>query len=127
MAASLSAFLSQNAKRPDIHKFVVSDRFTDENGKPVEWEYGCISGKENADISNRYAENRSGYTAALAVACTRFPDLQNADLQDSYGVKSAEELIQVMLVSGEYNNYVSKIFEANKFKVTPELVDEAKN
>lgn len=127
MAKSLSAFLAQNTKKVETYKHPVTDRILGEDGKPMPWEYGCITGKENNELRKRFENNNEGYTAALVAKCTIFPDLQNAELQDSYGVKSAEDLIQTMLISGEYAGYVNKVLEANKFIVTPEKIDEAKN
>ncbi len=127
MATSLSAFFAQNAKKVEVHKYPASSRFVGEDGKPIEWKYGCITGKENTELNKRFGDDRTGYTAALVAKCTVFPDLNNAELQDSYGVKSAEDLVQAMLISGEYSTYASKVFEANKFGVTPEKIEEAKN
>ncbi len=127
MAKSLTAFLSQNAKKVETHKYVASERFLNEDGNPIEWEFGCITGKENTDLNKRFDDDRTGYTAALVAKCTIFPDLNDAELQDSYGVKSAEALVQTMLISGEYSAYASEVFKANKFGVTPEKVKEAKN
>lgn len=127
MAKTLSAFLAQNVKKAETHECIVSDRIIGEDGKPIPWKYGCITGRENAELRKRFDGDQEGYTAALVAKCTIYPDLHNAELQDSYGVKSAEDLIQTMLVSGEYNAYANEVFKANKFGVTPEQVDEAKN
>ena len=43
----LSAFMAPNVKKPENVKVVVSDRFVDEDGKPIEWEVRCISSEEN--------------------------------------------------------------------------------
>ena len=47
---NLTAFLAQNAKRVENVKLVVSDRFTDEDGKPLEWEVRCISSREDETL-----------------------------------------------------------------------------
>ena len=50
------------------------------------------------------------------------------DLQDSYGVMGAEELLKVMLLPGEYANYLGKVQEICGFdKNMNDLVEEAKN
>ena len=64
----------------------------------------------------------------LAATCTVYPDLNNLDLQDSYGVMGAEELLKVMLLPGEYANYLGKVQEICGFdKNMNDLVEEAKN
>ena len=50
MAKSLSAFLAQNAKKVDNRSFPLSKRFTDENGKAMEWEITCITAAENQKL-----------------------------------------------------------------------------
>ena len=47
---NLTAFLAQNAKQVENVKLVVSDRFTDEDGKPLEWEVRCISSREDETL-----------------------------------------------------------------------------
>ena len=68
------------------------------------------------------------YASLMAVTCTVYPNLNDKDLQDSYGVMGAEELIKVRLTSGEFANYIEKLEEVNKYqKPMDELVEEAKN
>ena len=56
-----------------------------------------------------------------------FPDLNNAELQDSWGVAKPEQLVGAMLIGGEFDDYVTEVFRVNGFKTENELVDEAKN
>lgn len=67
------------------------------------------------------------YLAKLAAACTVYPNLNDAELQDSYGVKCAEELISAMLTPGEYTNYTEKLFDICGFGDAPDLEEQAKN
>lgn len=141
---SLSAFLAQNAAKIENVKFVASERFTDENGKPIEWEIRAITSKEDKQLKARCAEvvnyqtkygqnsrketDQAKYQTALAVACTIFPNLNDAGLQDSYGVMGAEALLETMLTPGEYTDYLIKVQKVCGFDVnTAELVEEAKN
>ena len=57
------------------------------------------------------------------------PDLYNAELQDTYGVNTAEELITEMIDNpGEYNDFAAFIQKFNGFTETmDEKVEEAKN
>ena len=72
-------------------------------------------------------ERPSMYLAKLAAACTVYPNLNDAELQDSYGVKCAEELISAMLTPGEYTNYTEKLFDICGFGDKLDLVEQAKN
>ena len=56
-----------------------------------------------------------------------FPNLNDKGLQDSYGVKCAEELISAMLTPGEYTNYTEKLFDICGFGDKLDLVEQAKN
>ena len=139
---SLTAFLAENAERIENVKYVASQRFKGEDGKPVEWEIRCISADEYAKIRSscirqvpvigkkgQYTQQLDtyGFQAKVAAACTVFPDLNDAALQDSWGVTKPEDLVGAMLIGGEFDDYITEVFEVNGFKDEPELVDEAKN
>lgn len=142
MSKSLSAFMRPNVAEIKNASFAPSPRFVGEDGKPMEWEIRCISADEYARIRSscirqvpvigkkgQYTQQLDTYTfqAKVAAACTVFPDLTNAELQDSWGVATPEQLVGVMLIGGEFDDYITEVFEVNGFKDEPELVDEAKN
>ena len=55
------------------------------------------------------------------------PDLSNAKLQDSYGVKTEADLLQEMIDNpGEYANLVQFVTEMNGYDLDEE-VESAKN
>ena len=140
---NLSAFMAQNAIQPEEIEFVASKRFVDENGKPIPWKIRCITSTEDEALRksctkrvpipgkrNQYTQevDYNLYLGKLAVACTVFPDLNDAELQDSYGVMGADVLLKTMLTPGEYAAYLVKIQEVNNFDVDmQDLVDEVKN
>ena len=139
--ANLKDFFAQNVSKIENIKYVASDRIVSE-GRPAEWEIRAINSVEDAAIKKRCTKQvttaikgqyRSEldvdlYAANLAVACTVFPDLNNAELQNSYEVMGAVELLRTMLSIGEYNDYLLKVQEVNGFnKTMDELVDDAKN
>lgn len=142
MANTLSAFLAQNAVQIENTKIVVSKRFI-ENGKPIEWEIRALNAGEDEDIRKGATRKmpvpgRRGqlqpetdinlYLARMAAACTVFPNLMDAELQDSYKVKTPEDLLRKMLTSGEYAEYLQTVQSLNGYDVTTEeLVEEAKN
>lgn len=134
---ALVAFLKQNKKTTDTVRFAASTAFVDENGKPVEWEIKPLKSREADKIRsecNSYGKggkvklDTAKFNRAVAVACTVFPNLNDAELQDSYGVMGAEELITEMLdKDGEFQAYVKKCLEVSGYKNNVELVEEAKN
>lgn len=146
---NLTAFLAENAIKPESTFYVVSPRFLseeqDEQGKPLpmRWEIKPITSEEDEEIrrestrrvlvpgkKNLYQSETDVnlYTGKLAAACTAFPNLHDKALQDSYHVKSAEALLKRMLTPGEYANYVMKIQEVCGFDIAlQDEVDEAKN
>ena len=67
------------------------------------------------------------YAAALLAASVVFPDLNDAALQDGYGVKGAEALLLKMLYTGEYNELAKVVSDVSKVEGLVELVAEAKN
>ena len=140
---NLSAFMAKNALPAENVKFAPSPRFLDENQQPIPWEIRPISGAEDEALRKACKKQvpvpgRKGqyqretdydlYTGKLAVACTVWPNLNDAALQDSYKVLGAEALLKAMLTNGEYANYVEKVQEVCGFTTTfQDEVDEAKN
>ncbi len=141
--SNLTSFFAQNALQVESVKQVVSKRFVDEQGQPIAWEVKAITSTEDEALrqscTKRVAvDKRRGqyapetdfnlYLGKLAAACTVFPNLNDAELQNSYGVMGADALLKAMLAPGEYANYLKAIQEINGFDVAMEdLVDEAKN
>lgn len=139
----LSAFLAKNAIKVDNVKHVVSTRFVDENKNPIAWEIKAITGSEDENLRKACAKrvpipgkkkqyqketDIELYLGKLAVACTVFPNLNDAELQNSYGVMGAETLLKTMLLPGEYADYLTKVQEVCGFETTlQDEVDEAKN
>jgi len=140
---NLSGFLSQNALKVENVKHIVSKRFLDEDGKPIPWEIRCITSTEDEALRkastkrvpvpgkrNQFTQevDYNLYLGKLASTCTAYPNLDDAELQNSYGVMGADALLKTMLTPGEYADYLTKIQEVNGFEVTfEESVEEAKN
>lgn len=140
---NLSGFLSQNALKVENAKQVISKRFLDEDGKPIYWEIACITSTEDESLRkactkrvpvpgkrNQYTQETDYnlYLGKLAAKCTAYPNLDDAELQNSYGVMGSDVLLKIMLKPGEYADYLTKVQEVNGFEVTFEdSVDEAKN
>lgn len=139
---SLSAFLSQNVIKIENEKHVVSDRFVI-NGKPVEWEVQPITSQDDELLrksctkrvpipgkNNQFTAETdfNKYVGLLAVKCTVYPNLNDAELQDSYKAMGADETLKKMLLPGEYADYLSLVQKINGFEQSFEdKVEEAKN
>lgn len=140
--SDFAVFMAGNALKEETTKYVASKRFV-VKGKPVEWEIRAIDSDKDEALRkectkrvpipgkrNQFNQetDTDKYIAKMCVACTVYPNLNDAELQDSYGVKSADALLKKMLLPGEYTEYKAKIMEVNGYDLSmEELVDEAKN
>lgn len=137
--SNLSYFLKENkAKRPNV-KYVATQDLKDENGNPVEWEIRPLKSKEVEELRDecltllkkgRYKFDTPTFNRKLAVLATVYPDLNDATIQNSYGVMSAEELITELLdVSGDYDAYIKKVNEVSGINKEDEEeeINEIKN
>lgn len=140
--SDFSVFMAGNAKVDENVKYVASKRFA-KNGKPVEWEIKAIDSDldemlrkectKKVPIPGKRGQynqetDTDKYIGKMCVACTVYPNLNDAELQNSYGVKDGVSLLKKMLLPGEYTEYKSKVMEVNGYDMSmEELVDEAKN
>lgn len=137
---NLSAFLAQNVIKDTATEYAPSKRFVDKNGEPIKWKIAPITSQEDEALrkSCRMRVGKRGqqtietdtdkYVGLLAVKCTAYPDLNNKELQDSYGVMGADQLLKTMLKPGEYMDYLEKVQEVNGFDVEEtELIEQVKN
>lgn len=136
----LRMFLKEHKTVRENQKLVLSESFKDESGEPLVWEIKPLTTKENEKIRDKcmglkmneatgkpeFQFNTAKYNALLLSTLIVYPNLNDKELQDSYGVKKPEELIVEMLdVPGEYEAAVAKVTKASgKFA---EKVEEAKN
>lgn len=142
--SNLSLFLKKNKKTRENAKYAATKSLCDDKGNPLEWEVKAITTKENDNIREdcmievpikgkpgqfRFKLNTSKYIAKMICASVVFPDLMNAELQDSYGVKTPEDLLMEMIDDpGEYNDFAAFIQNFNGFDTSMEdKVEEAKN
>lgn len=142
--SSLNRFLKQNKIVKPNEKHAPTASLTDEDGKPLKWEFKHISSKENEKLRDdctmdvqvtgkpglyRQKFKTRDYLANMVVASVVEPDLYNAQLQDSYGVKTPTDLLYAMVDSpGEYQELCAWVQKFQGFTETLEdKVDEAKN
>lgn len=142
--SALSAFFKQNKKQRENTIYKASSSFVDESGNILDWIIRPLTSKETEDIRescmidvpitgkpNVYRQklDSAKYVRKLIAASVAEPDLYNAELQDTYGVKTAEDLIAEMIDNpGEYNAFAEFIQNFNGFTETmDEKVEKAKN
>lgn len=142
--SKFSRFMRENKVVKENQKYAPTKSLKDEKGNPLEWEFRHITSKENETLRdastfdvpvtgrpNNYRQkiNISQYVSKMIVTSTVFPDLYDAGLQDSYGVKTPEDLLFAMVDDpGEYNDFSVWIQRFQGFDSNlDEKAEEAKN
>ena len=142
--SNLSLFLKKNKKVKENVKFPATKSLCDEKGNPLEWEIKPLTTRESDNIREsctievpvkgkanmfRQKVNSSKFGAKMLAASIVFPDLMNAELQDSYGVSTPEDLVREMIDDpGEYQEFATFVQNFNGFNTTLEdKAEEAKN
>lgn len=137
-------FMKPNKTTKANEFYAPTTSLCDENGKPLEWEFKHITSKQNEQMRenctvdvpitgkpNMYRPklNTSKYLTQIVVTSTVCPDLYDAELQDSYGVKTPEDLLFALVDdAGEYQDLCVWVQKFQGFtKVLSDKVDEAKN
>ena len=128
----LTCFLKQNAVPMEKVEYVVSERFLDKDKKPIKWIIAPINARYDEELKRQSMGpvdiDLNKYAVLLAAACTVYPDLNDAKLQDSYNAMNSTELLLSMLLPGELVNYVNKIKGLCGYdKTSEDLKREAKN
>lgn len=141
--SKFSKFMKENKIQKENVMHPVTKSLVDENGEPLLWEIKPLTTKENEKIRElctvdvpvkgkpnmfRPKVDMDKYQTKLICAAIVSPDLNNAELQNSYGVMTPEELIKEMVDSpAEYSDLMVFVQELSGFKTLQEEVDEAKN
>lgn len=141
--SNFSNFMKANKIQKQNVMHPVTKSLTDENGEPLLWEIRPLTTKENEAIREsctrdvpvtgkpnlyRPKTDMNKYQTKLICAAIVNPDLNNVELQNSYGVMSAEELIKEMVDDpAEYTDLTVFVQQLSGFKTLQEEVDEAKN
>lgn len=140
---SLNLFLKENKKKKENEKHVVTKSICDEKGTPVEWEFKHISSKEDESLRNKSMTevpvtgkpnvfrpkfNSSSYLEKLLCKSIVYPNLNDSGLQDSYGVKTPEDLLyEIVDDPGEYQELCVWIQKFHGFAPLQDKVNDAKN
>lgn len=142
--SKFAKFMKANKAVKENGFYPATKSLCDEKGEPLEWEFKHISSKENEDIRegctidvpvtgkpNMYRPKlkSSLYIRRMIANSVVVPDLFDSELQDSYEVKTPEDLLMAMVDDpGEYNDLAAFVQKFQGFNVSFEdKVDEAKN
>ena len=142
--SDLSLFLKQNKIPTENVFYPATTSLCDEEGKPLLWEIRTVPTKESNQLQQECAREvqvpgRSGvfryrldpilFSLRLLTSSIVFPDLQSAELLESYGAVTPEDLLQAMIDNpGEFQDLQTFVTKLNKMDVSmQDLVDEAKN
>lgn len=142
--SNLALFMKKNKKIRENSFYPATKSICDENGNPVLWEIRPLTTAETEKIRDnnikevpipgkkgqyRTKVDTQGFTDDLMVAAIVYPDLNNAELQDSYGVMGAKELLKAMVDNpSEYADLSAHIQKVSGYDTDlSEEVEEAKN
>ena len=142
--SKFAKFMKANKAVKENGFYPATKSLCDEKGNPLEWEFKHISSKENEEIRenctidipvtgkpNMYRPKlkSSLYIQRMIAASVVVPDLFDSELQDSYGVKTPEDLLMAMVDDpGKYNDLAAFVQKFQGFNVSFEdKVNEAKN
>lgn len=142
--SDFSRFMKANKKIRDNGFYAPTESLCDEYGEPLPFEFRPLSPKEvdqirddctvDVPVTGKRGMTRpkllvGKYQNRVIVKACVYPDLYNPELQDSYNVKTPEELLYAMVDdAGEYQNLVEWLFEyQGLLKVFDEKVEAAKN
>lgn len=141
--SNFSRFMKQNKIQKENTTYAATKSLVDKDGNPLLWTIKAISTRENDIIRDectidvpipgkmgayRQKLNTSKYLAKLICAAVVEPNLNDKELQDSYGVMTPEDLVKEMIDNpGEYTDFTVFIQNFNGFTSIEEKVEEAKN
>lgn len=141
--SNFSKFMKANKIQKENVMHPVTKSLMDENGEPVLWEIKPLTTKENEAIRDactmevpvkgkpnlyRAKTDMSKYQVKLMCAAIVNPDLNNKELQDSYGVMTPEDLLKEMVDNpAEYTDLMMFVQQISGFSTLQDDIDEAKN
>ena len=141
--SNFSKFMKANKIQKQNVMHPVTKSLVDENGEPLLWELKPLTTKENEAIREsctvevpvkgkpnmfRPKVDMKKYQSKLICSAVVSPDLNNAELQNSYGVMTPEDLIVEMVDDpAEYTDLMVLIQQISGFKTLQEDIEEAKN
>jgi hypothetical protein len=140
--SNFSKFMKANKIQKENVMHPVTKSLVDEKGEPLLWEIKPLTTKEDEAIResctievpvkgkpNLYRPklDMSKYQTKMVCAAIVSPDLNNVELQNSYGVMTPEELLKEMVDSpAEYQDLAMFVQKLSGFKTLQEDVNDAK-
>ena len=142
--SKFSKFMKQNKVKKENEEYAPTKSMLGSDEKPLRWEFRHMTSKQNDELRDkcsidvqitgkpnmfRQKLKTSEYLANMVVESTVVPDLYDAELQDSYGVKTPTDLVYAMVDDpGEYAELLEWVQKFNGFDETIEnKTDQAKN
>lgn len=142
--SGFSKFMRENKIDKKNGFYAPTESLRDEDGKPLEWEFRHITSRENERIRDectievpvtgkpnmfRQKVLSSQYIRKMIAASVVMPDLYDAQLQDSYEVKTPEDLLLAMVDDpGEYNELAAFVQKFQGFDTSfNDKAEKAKN
>ena len=142
--SQFTKFMKANKKARENGFYAPTKSLCDEDGNPLKWEFRHITSGENESIRDectievqvtgkptlyRQRVQTGKYIRRMIVASVVVPDLLDKELQDSYGVEKAEDLLLAMVDDpGEYNDLAAFVQKFQGFDTSFEdKVNDAKN
>ena len=135
--SKLSAFLHP-VTTSEEKEVIISNRFQDENGRPVPFKIRALTQEENDRITKQATRQTKvngqtvekldsvDFSRRMVVSATVEPDFQAKELCDAYGVLDPLLVPGKMLLSGEYAKLLNAITDLSGFGGA-EDEDEVKN
>lgn len=140
----LKYFLKGNKKERKTTMYAATKSLCDDKGNPVEWEIKAVSTEEYNKIMDsctyevqipgkpnlfRPRVDSRKLVAKMIAASVVFPNLNDTQLQNAYGVVTPEDLVVAMVDNpSEYNDFSNFVQSYSGFDVDINAkVEEAKN
>ena len=119
---SMSAFLKENALQKKEVEYIASKRFVGADKKPIPWILRPLTNHtKNVQVkgTREYQKetNEKAINMEVTLTSVTTPNLNDEQLQASYGVIGAEALLKEMLTPGELADLMMATLEASDFKV----------
>lgn len=131
--SNLSFFLKKNKKTRENVKYAATKSLCDENGKPLEWEIKPLNSREYDQLMADCSDDKGKmdwvmFRERLVTACVAEPNLNSSELQDSYGVMSAEDLLRAMVDDPlEFSAFYKFVDNMSSSGNIDEKIEQAKN
>ena len=127
---NLTAFLKNNVEIVNQVEYVASNRIK-AGDEPVAWKINVLQNKVIDKLRNRYTKmikdgktgvtrekfDSQGFNDAMLLESIVYTNLDDMELQDSWGVNDPLELVKAMLTPGEYADLLNAVVEAQGFEV----------